>query len=74
MTDSARIDPNVIVDATGCARDGHPSDTWARLRRESPVHWCEPDITRPFWAVTRHAESSHPETFRSASRLTRGAR
>ncbi|HYR67695.1 MAG TPA: cytochrome P450, partial [Reyranella sp.] len=26
------------------------------LRRDSPVHWVEPDGYRPFWLVTRHAD------------------
>lgn len=29
---------------------------FARLRAEDPVHWCEPEGYRPFWAVTRHAD------------------
>lgn len=29
---------------------------FARLRREDPVHWTEPDGYRPFWTVTRHAD------------------
>jgi cytochrome P450 len=67
------IDPNVLVDAAGYARDGYPHDTWTTLRRESPVHWCEPDHVRPFWALTRQAEirhvSTHPDTWLNAPRL-----
>jgi cytochrome P450 len=29
---------------------------FAGLRRESPVHWTEPEGYRPFWMVTRHAD------------------
>jgi len=29
---------------------------YARLRAEDPLHWCEPQGYRPFWAVTRHAD------------------
>jgi cytochrome P450 len=29
---------------------------FSRLRAEDPVHWCEPEGYRPFWAVTRHAD------------------
>src|SRR3954449_3832513 len=47
---------------------------FTRLRAEDPVHWCEPEGYRPFWAVTRHADvkaiSSHPERFSSTPRLT----
>jgi len=30
--------------------------TFARLRRDDPVHWTRPADFRPFWAVTRHAD------------------
>lgn len=29
---------------------------FTRLRREDPLHWCEPDGYRPFWVVSRHAD------------------
>ncbi len=49
------------------ATRGYPHEIWTRLRRESPVHWCEPAELVPFWAVTRHAHitevSRQPETF-----------
>ncbi|MGH7286718.1 MAG: cytochrome P450, partial [Myxococcota bacterium] len=49
------------------ARSGYPHEIWARLRRESPVHWCEPPVLVPFWAVTRHAHiceiSKQPDLF-----------
>ena len=31
-------------------------ELYARLRRDDPVHWTEPDGFRPFWAVSRHAD------------------
>lgn len=48
---------------------GQPHALWARLRRESPVHWCSIDGYPDFWAVTRHADvrtvSVSPERFSS---------
>jgi cytochrome P450 len=84
ITDGSRL-----VDPHAYAREGYPHALWARLRRESPVHWCEPPVLMPFWAVTRHAQicevSKRPELFRSgkgilpatreaASRIARGER
>lgn len=74
VTTAARlVDPNVLVDAAGYARHGYPHDTWTELRHRDPVHRCEPEGVRPFWAVTRHADvrhvSTHPDSWLSAPRL-----
>ncbi len=59
-----------LVDPTHYARQGPPHATWTRLRRESPVHWCEPTGFESFWAITRHADicdvSRRPDTFLNA--------
>ena len=56
-----------LIDATPYGRNGPPHETWAKLRSDSPVYYCEPEGYRPFWAVTRHADvcaiSRQPETF-----------
>jgi cytochrome P450 len=35
---------------------GPPHNTFARLRRDDPLHWTEWDAGQPFWSVTRHAD------------------
>jgi cytochrome P450 len=60
-------DGSELVDPHAYARTGYPHALWARLRRESPLHWCEPPVVVPFWAVTRHAHiceiSKRPDLF-----------
>lgn len=36
--------------------NGAPHNTFARLRRDDPMHWTEWDHGQPFWSVTRHAD------------------
>jgi cytochrome P450 len=56
-----------LIEPQCYARDGYPHESWARLRRESPVHWCEPPDVVPFWAVAKHAHvcevSKQPDKF-----------
>ena len=58
-----------LVNGEYYAQHGAPHDIWTQLRRESPVHWCEPTRYEPFWAITRHSDiieiSTQPELFRS---------
>ena len=78
-----------LLDPLRYATLGYPHEVWTRLRRESPLHWCEPVELVPFWAVTRHAHiheiSSQPEIFENgkgivpatrevAERIARGER
>ena len=35
---------------------GPPHNTFARLRRDDPMHWTEWDQGESFWSVTRHAD------------------
>jgi cytochrome P450 len=61
-------DGRELLDPQYYAQNGPPHEIWTRLRRASPVHWCDgiPEI-EPFWAITRHADicwiSSRPELF-----------
>jgi cytochrome P450 len=59
-----------LIDSGHYGAHGPPHETWTRLRRESPVHRCEPPDYEPFWAVTRHADICHvsknPDTFLNA--------
>ena len=36
--------------------NGAPHNTFARLRRDDPMHWTEWDGGKGFWSVTRHAD------------------
>ena len=51
---------------------GYPHEAWARLRRESPVHFFG-DADVPFWAITKHADitviSKQPDLFLNGPRL-----
>ena len=64
ITDSSRL-----MDPHAYGRDGYPHELWRRLRRESPVHWCESPELVPFWAITKHAHicevSKQPDKFLS---------
>ena len=46
---------DILVNPAATA-DGSVHAVYAQLRAEDPVHWCEPNGFRPFWAVTRHAD------------------
>src|SRR5262249_21256243 len=78
-----------LIEPQRYAAHGYPHDVWTRLRREDPIHWCEPTELVPFWAITRHAHiceiSKQPDVFASgngivpatkevAERIARGER
>ncbi|MYM56184.1 cytochrome P450 [Thalassovita mangrovi] len=50
--------------------NGAPHNTFARLRRDDPVHWTDWDGGEGFWSITRHADISEmnrqPQVFSSA--------
>jgi cytochrome P450 len=46
----AVANPRTYVDQRAC------DALFTGLRRDSPVHWTQPDGYRPFWMVTRHAD------------------
>jgi cytochrome P450 len=59
-----------LISPAHYAERGYPHDSWTRLRREAPVHRCEPPGYGPFWAITKHADiceiSKNPGTFSNA--------
>ncbi|MDP5349232.1 MAG: cytochrome P450, partial [Paracoccaceae bacterium] len=61
------IDP---IDGTKTFVRGVPHNTFARLRRDDPVHWTEWDQGQGFWSITRHADitemNRQPDVFSSA--------
>ncbi len=56
-----------LIDPRSYAKQGVPHDIWTRLRRESPIHRCEPSGYESFWAITKHADiceiSKQPDRF-----------
>lgn len=70
---SLPLDQLDVISARHYGEHGYPHAEWARLRRESPVHFMQPEGYEPFWAVTRHADiievSKQPQVFRSAGRF-----
>lgn len=50
--------------------NGPPHNTFARLRRDDPLHWTEYADGQDFWSVTRHADicemNKNTEVFSSA--------
>jgi hypothetical protein len=45
-----------IVDPTTYGSENKYHDIFTSLRQNDPVHWCEPEGYKPFWAVTKHAD------------------
>lgn len=49
---------------------GAPHNTFARLRRDDPVHWTDWDAGQGFWSITRHEDitemNRQPQIFSSA--------
>jgi cytochrome P450 len=85
----AITDGSDLLDPQRYATKGYPHEIWTRLRRESPVHWCDGPEVVPFFAVTRHAHitevSRQPDAFlngpgivppsrEDAERMARGER
>jgi cytochrome P450 len=70
---SSSLEDIDIVSNETYAENGYPHEAWARLRRESPVHWIEHGVKVPFWAITKHEDvirlSRDPERNLNAPRL-----
>jgi len=56
MSAAAAETCNLIVTPAVYADQKLLDATFARLRAEDPLAWCEPEAFRPFWAVTKHAD------------------
>jgi cytochrome P450 len=54
-SDSSNLD-DLVVNPTTYAHPDRCDALFARLRREDPVHWTQPDGHRPFWCVTKYAD------------------
>jgi cytochrome P450 len=66
------LDQLDVITPDSFQNHGYPHEAWARLRRESPVHFFG-DAEVPFWAITRHADittiSKQPDLFLNGPRL-----
>lgn len=72
MSPAAAAVADQIVDPAVYADQARLDDAFARLRREDPVAWCEPQNFRPFWALTKHADIM--EVSRQNTLFTNGER
>jgi len=56
-----------LVDFRYYGQHGPPHEIWTQLRKEDPVHWCEPGTYEDFWAITKHDDileiSTQPDLF-----------
>jgi cholest-4-en-3-one 26-monooxygenase len=52
------LDPSTldIISPEKYERRGYPHAEWTWLRLHDPVHWTEPELCEPFWAVTKHSD------------------
>ena len=66
------LDQLDVITPDSFQNHGYPHEAWARLRRESPIHFFG-DAEVPFWAITRHADittiSKQPDLFLNGPRL-----
>ncbi len=72
MSEAAAATCNLIVTPAVYAEMKTLDATFARLRAEDPVAWCEPEAFRPFWALTKHADIM--DVSRQNSLFTNGER
>jgi cytochrome P450 len=67
------FDPLDLVEPSRYAERGRPDALFAKLRREAPVVFCEPEGYEPFWAITRHEDivaiSRDPARFSNTGRI-----
>lgn len=66
----ALTDGTELIHPQSYMDQGTPHDAFTTLRRESPVHRCEPKGFDPFWAITKHEDiceiSKRPKLFTSS--------
>lgn len=71
--ESCSLDELPVLNPAYFAAEGYPHGAWARLRRESPVHYFGDVAAEPFWALTKFDDiawvSKQPERFLNAPRL-----
>ena len=67
---SSSVDPFVDLSSYDAFNQGAPFATFARMRKEDPVAWCDMEGGRGFWSITRHSDivklNRDPATLSSA--------
>ena len=67
---STSDDPHVDLSSQDAFSKGAPFATFARMRMEDPIAWCEEQNGRGFWSITRHEDirnlNRDPATLSSA--------
>jgi len=63
-----------LLDPASYHSNGYPWESWARLRRDDPIHHVQRDDGDSYWAVTRYRDivaiEGNPEVFRNAPKST----
>ncbi|MEM1111726.1 MAG: cytochrome P450 [Pseudomonadota bacterium] len=67
---STSEDPYVDLSSQDAFSQGAPFATFARMRKEDPIAWCQESGGRGFWSITRHEDirnlNKDPATLSSA--------
>jgi cytochrome P450 len=65
-----------LLDPGSYHKHGYPWQTWAKLRRDDPIHYIEQENAESYWAVTRYKDivdiETNTDVFKNGPKLTIG--